>query len=132
MEGDRGDLVADAGEKEDDRDHERQLRRGLAAEGVGEKETAGDVGQLRADPALAGDARRPEQSVEDADPVEHDAGGDAAVDDVLERRLVGAAPAALEAGEHVADQRDRLDAQVDEQQIGRARHQVHAEQESEE
>ena len=46
-----GDLVADAGEHEDDRHHQRELRRRLPAEGVREEEAAGDVGKLRADAA---------------------------------------------------------------------------------
>ena len=132
MERDAGDLVAHAGEHEDDRYDERKLGGGLPAERMREEDTARDVRKLGRDPCLAEDAGRREEPVEQAHPVEHHARGDAAVDDVLQRRLVRLAISAAEAGEDVADERDGLDGQVDGEQVARARHQVHAEDQREE
>jgi hypothetical protein len=98
---------------------------------VRHEQPRGHVRELLADAAVAGDVRGAEEAVQHAHAVQHHAGSDAAVDDVLERGLVGLLVGATEAGEHVADERDHLDREIDHQELGRARHQEQPEHQRE-
>ena len=67
-----------------------------------------------------------ESSGEQADAVEHDAGGAAAIDDVLECGLAALPPALEKAGQGITRQAGHLDADEDHEQMIRRRHQRHA------
>ena len=87
---------------------------------------AGNVhrGQLGGDRRQVG---RAQQAGQQADAVEHDAGGAGAVDGVLQRRFAGSAAALEHAGQHVRRHARHLDAQEDRHQMIGRRHQAHAE-----
>ena len=70
---------------------------------------------------------RPEHAGQQADAVEHDAGGAGAVDRVFQRRLAALAPPLEHAGQGIRRHAGHLDAQEDRQQMIGRRHDAHAE-----
>ena len=109
----RRDLVAEA------RQHRARARRTARSGSAASMAPAPacDAGVVHA----AGEAEEP------AHAVDHRARGDAAVDQVLERRLARAPVVAQEAGQDVRGEADELERQVGHQQVRRRRHQEHAE-----
>ena len=84
---------------------------------------------------LGGDRRqvgRAQQAGEQADAVEHDAGGAGAVDGVLERRFARAAAALDDAGHHVRRHARHFDGEKHGHQVVGRGHQAHAERRAEE
>jgi hypothetical protein len=89
-----------------------------------------DYAQDRAGaPQEADDAcqvRRPGGSVGQGHAVEEEARGESAQEEVLESRLAGLQPSAVEAGQHVKGDGKDLQCQEDDDQVGGGAHQHHA------
>jgi hypothetical protein len=115
VEGDRGDLVAEPGQGKDAGNEERE----------GSGAPAGE--HLRQGAVDRREVERPAEAVQERDPVEHEPGGDRAVDQIFERGFarVGRLPGVP--GEEVGAERGELDGDVHHQQIVRPRHQHHPE-----
>ncbi len=108
----RRHLVAHPGQDQDQRDKHAQRRAGAAR---------------RERPVDRAEVERAGNSEDPAHPVDHRSRGDPAIDEVLERGLLGAAIMLEEPGQDVGSEADQFQRQIGHQQVVRFGHQEHSE-----